>query len=276
MTSKHFYETVYSKFGVGSYGGDANDHIWARRIKDQKEATTDWLKKLGVRFSKDEVVLELGCGLAYLAEIHPGYVGLEFSKAAVERVRKCSRPGIQIRQGNMLNIPFENESVTAVFSWAAIEHVDRPEVVFEEIMRVLKPGGGAILAPAWHCRSWTVKKLEIRPYSDLKILDRAEKALIPIRKSLAWRVACEMPGRLFREAALLLGRHADLSYRKLHPMWELNHRYSHIADDDALASINMHSALCYFESRGWTLLSSNSTLARIACRSGPVVVKKPI
>jgi hypothetical protein len=121
-----------------------------------------------------------------------------------------------------------------------------------------------------------VKKLEIRPYYELSILEKVEKALIPIRGSLALRTIFQIPGRIYREGLLLLGVKVGLSYRTLSPDWELNRRYPHIADDDALASIDMHSAVCFFKSRGWLVLSHASALARISCRSGALVVKKPV
>jgi SAM-dependent methyltransferase len=272
---KQFYEAAYSDSGKGSYGGDSTDETWVCRINSQKQITTDWLRRLGVRFEADEPVLELGCGLAYLADVHPGYIGLEFSSTAVARVGG-STSKIRIQQGDMQNIPFEDESIAALFTWAAMEHVPNPGTALKEIMRVLKPGGGAIVAPAWHCRPWTVKKLEIRPYSELRIFEKMEKALIPIRGNLAWRTVCQIPGRLYREGLLLLGVKVGLSYRTLSPVWELNRRYPHIADDDALASIDMHSAICFFQSRGWLVLSHASALARVTCRSGALVVKKPL
>ncbi|MEN9635902.1 MAG: hypothetical protein RL077_4306 [Verrucomicrobiota bacterium] len=143
---KQFYEAAYSDSAKGSYGGDSTDETWVCRINSQKQITTDWLRRLGVRFQKDEPVLELGCGLAYLADVHPGYIGLEFSSAAVARVGGGTSK-IRIQQGDMQNIPFENESIAAVFTWAAMEHVPCPGSALNQIMRVLKPGGGQSLPP---------------------------------------------------------------------------------------------------------------------------------
>ena len=143
---KQFYEAAYSDSGKGSYGGDSTDETWVCRINSQKQITTDWLRRLGVRFEADEPVLELGCGLAYLADVHPGYIGLEFSSTAVARVGG-STSKIRIQQGDMQNIPFEDESIAALFTWAAMEHVPNPGTALKEIMRVLKPGGGQSLHP---------------------------------------------------------------------------------------------------------------------------------
>ncbi len=32
--------------------------------------------------------LEIGCGMAYLSDIHPGWCGAEYSRTAVQRVKK--------------------------------------------------------------------------------------------------------------------------------------------------------------------------------------------
>src|SRR5215813_10298570 len=96
------------------------------------------------------VVLELGCGKGPLRGIHPGHVGLEFSRAALASVPDGSR----LVNADMQLLPFRANSIGFVFSWAAIEHVPYPERVLEEVARVLKPGGVALLAPAWNCRPW--------------------------------------------------------------------------------------------------------------------------
>ncbi len=45
--------------------------------------------------------------------------------------------------GDVLNLPFENESIDAILGIHLLEHVEEPQRAVKEIYRVLKPGGYA-------------------------------------------------------------------------------------------------------------------------------------
>ncbi len=47
--------------------------------------------------------------------------------------------------GNILNLPFENNSFDTIISTEVLEHVERPWTMIKEIQRVLKKGGICIL-----------------------------------------------------------------------------------------------------------------------------------
>lgn len=95
-------------------------------------------------------LLELGPG--------PGYVGLELAKQLHPRtLTGCdiSPAMLQIAQknaatygiaaqyvlGSVLALPFENESFDGVFSNGSLHEWERPVKAFDEIYRVLRPGG---------------------------------------------------------------------------------------------------------------------------------------
>ncbi len=76
---------------------------------------------------KDEMILELGCGAGYamkLLLINPTVkqvVGLDLSKsilrsAKIRNIRNISKGIAKFVQGNVSNIPLENERFTKVFS----------------------------------------------------------------------------------------------------------------------------------------------------------------
>lgn len=125
----------------------------------------------------------------------------------------------------------------------------------------MKPGGIAVLSPAWNCRAWTVKKLQQRPFSELRFRDRVGKALIPIRENLIFRMFCALPLRMKREIMFLSRKRVSLEYRPLTPDFSLWDRYPHIADDDAFASIDAHAALTYFASRHGKVISHPTIVA---------------
>lgn len=95
-------------------------------------------------------LLELGPG--------PGYVGLELAKKLRPRTltgcdispamlqiaqNNAAAYGIAVQYvlGNVLALPFENESFDGVFSNGSLHEWERPVKAFDEIYRVLRPGG---------------------------------------------------------------------------------------------------------------------------------------
>jgi SAM-dependent methyltransferase len=230
------------------------------------EVTSQWIAACG-----DEgdlgLILELGCGKGPLRSVHPGYIGLEFSKTALMGVSR----GTRTVNGDMQRLPFRANSIGFIFSWAAIEHVPHPERVFEEISRVLRPGGVALLAPAWNCRPWAAKGLPARRYRELDWKSRLEKLTIPIRDSLVWRAVWAAPFRIAREIRALRNVPLPFTYRQLTPNLT-DYVYT---DCDAFTSMDPHAAILYFATRGWDVLSHPSCGARLLSRHEPVVVKKP-
>jgi SAM-dependent methyltransferase len=230
------------------------------------ELTSRWIRACETDGMLD-VVLELGCGKAPLQAIHAKYVGLEFSRLALASVPD----GVRIINGDMQVLPFKANSVGFIFSWAAIEHVPHPEQVFEEIARVLRPGGVALIAPAWNCRPWAAKGLPARQYRELGWRSRLEKLTIPIRDSLVWRAAWAAPFRFARELKALSNVPLPFKYRRLTP----NLTEYVYTDCDAFTSMDPHAAILYFATRGWDILSHPSRRARLLSRHEPIVVKKP-
>ena len=174
---------------------------WGRaELPEALRETAAWLARAAV---PDGPFLELGCGRGALAELSPRYAGVDLSLPALARGRGrrfCA---------DMERLPVSDESMAFLFSWAALEHVPHPERVLAEIERVLRPGGVALLAPAWHCRPWAAEGLEFRPYRALRPGQRVRKRLIPLRNALWWRAMFEMPRRLVREWRLRRGTGRD-------------------------------------------------------------------
>lgn len=244
-----------------------NDPVrWGRsEMPDQREQTLRWLAAMQLPVSAR--VLELGCGAGALSDVHDRYVGLDFSLRALQLFAP-PRPRLQ---GDMQCLPIASGSVDMVFTWAALEHVPRPDLALEEIVRVVRPGGFALLAPAWNVRPWAAKALPIRPYSGLSIPDRLRKASIPIRNSFVWRALASVPRRLLTELRLRLGGAVPFSYRRLTP----NMSAYVYTDSDAFSSMDPHTAIGYFLSRGWRIVSHPDFAKRIRVRHEALVVQKP-
>jgi SAM-dependent methyltransferase len=228
------------------------------------------------RIPDDATVVEVGCGLGHLHVCHPNWRGFEYSDQAVKLGKARYGEKHNLSEGDARALPLESDSVDFLASFDALEHIPDVEKAFAEICRIIKPGGVGFLMPAWNCRSWAVKKLGVRPYSELSLSEKIGKFLIPLRDNLYFRLLCGLPARLGREIRLLFGaKDIALEYRKLSPDFSLWTRYDHAADDDAFASIDAHAALAYFVSRGWKTPSHPTAWKRFSCRGEAILVQKP-
>ena len=103
------------------------------------------------RYSKDSVVLDLGCGPGNhsfeMAKYAKKVFGIDSSKRMLDYA-KSKYPGIHFIYADATDIPLENGSIDIVFSAGLFEYVKNKENLMREILRVLKPGGiSIILAP---------------------------------------------------------------------------------------------------------------------------------
>lgn len=93
-------------------------------------------------------ILDLGCGYEgeFLVSIEKN-ISLGFGvDLSVNRNLNPSLPKIKLIQGRVdEKLPFKNDSFDLVTALAIIEHVDNPEKMLKEVMRVLKPDGLALL-----------------------------------------------------------------------------------------------------------------------------------
>jgi ubiquinone/menaquinone biosynthesis C-methylase UbiE len=99
-------------------------------------------------------VLDVACG--------PGILSAAIAKAARDVVafdltpqmlkkaaQRCSEAGVDnvtFREGDAAALPFADAAFDAVVTRLSVHHFDRPSRVFEEIFRVLRPGGSFVIA----------------------------------------------------------------------------------------------------------------------------------
>ena len=100
----------------------------------------------------NEQVLDCGCGgganvAVFLRMVDEGHVtGLDYSTVSVEKARDVNRAAIEagrctIIQGNVLELPFENERFEVVTAFETIYFWKDLVRCFKEVHRVLKAGG---------------------------------------------------------------------------------------------------------------------------------------
>ena len=97
-------------------------------------------------------VLEIGCGLgtdgAQFAKAGADYTGVDLTDAAIELARKRFelfglKGDFQVADAE--NLGFPDESFDVVYSHGVLHHTPDIEAAVQEIYRVLKPGGRAIV-----------------------------------------------------------------------------------------------------------------------------------
>ncbi|GAB2612996.1 class I SAM-dependent methyltransferase [Belliella aquatica] len=118
-------------------------------------------------------LLEVGCGegrgVEVLLEKVESYLGLDKIEEVITSL-KAKFPNVAFQQAVIP--PFHNiasDTYDTVVSFQVIEHIEDDKLFLEEIYRVLKPGGKAIISTPnirhtlsrnpWHIREYTAKEL---------------------------------------------------------------------------------------------------------------------
>lgn len=96
-------------------------------------------------------VLDCGAGgtcppLAIFSEFGYKTYGIEISNSQIEQAKMFSEKysyNLNITKGDMRSLPFENESISYVYSYNSIFHMTKEDInkSISEIKRILKPGG---------------------------------------------------------------------------------------------------------------------------------------
>lgn len=92
------------------------------------------------------VLLDVGCGIGFIIDIAKKYfsriVGIDITEAMLEKVDTSSDScDIEVKVAEIENMPFDGNSYDVVTAYAVIHHLHELKPAFQEIHRVLKPGG---------------------------------------------------------------------------------------------------------------------------------------
>jgi SAM-dependent methyltransferase len=130
---------------------------YARQIFNElKHKALD--RELLNRFAADVAgrgeVCDLGCGpgqvARYLRDVGSTVFGLDLSRRMLEQARRLN-PDVQFREGNMMSLDLPDGTLAGIAAFYAIVNIPRELLpsVFQEMYRVLQPGG--LLLLAFHC-----------------------------------------------------------------------------------------------------------------------------
>lgn len=249
-----FYERQYR--GTDYAANDARE--------EETVALREFIELYGLG---DKPVLEIGCGRGAFQHLAKHWFGLDLAPLAGAFVQ---RPFVA---ATAEALPLRSESFSGVWTITVLEHVADPERALQEIARVVKQGGVAYLAPAWHCRAWAAQGYSVRPWSDLSWMGKLVRVSIPLRDALWFRAAYIIPTRLWRELLFLIGGRGPTHFR--YRALNANYETYWCADADASSSMDPHEMLLWFRSRGWQTPSHQTWLKRFLVRHGAIVVRKP-
>ncbi|MEE2034751.1 class I SAM-dependent methyltransferase [Rhodococcus sp. CC-R104] len=94
-------------------------------------------------------VLEAGAGEGYgadmIADVAEKVVGLDYDETAVAHIR-ARYPRVDMRLGNLAELPLDDESVQTVVNFQVIEHLWDQAQFLRECHRVLTPGGELLIS----------------------------------------------------------------------------------------------------------------------------------
>jgi ubiquinone/menaquinone biosynthesis C-methylase UbiE len=131
-----------------------------KELNSYKRAITTLLENYCRHFHTGDIiegadVLEIGCGgraagIYALASHNPNSIqGIDLSPKNLVNTRKICEEyrlkNVTVREGNALNLDYVDNSFDLVFSTGVIHHTPDPYKCFQEMTRVLRPGGHAFL-----------------------------------------------------------------------------------------------------------------------------------
>jgi ubiquinone/menaquinone biosynthesis C-methylase UbiE len=117
---------------------------------EKKPKDQEMLHRFSQEIGEGRPVWDLGCGSGqttrYLTDLGMKISGLDLSWSMLEQARRL-HPEIHFRQGDILELEFENDSVAGIVAFYAIVHFTQEQVriAFREVFRVLQPGGAFLL-----------------------------------------------------------------------------------------------------------------------------------
>lgn len=161
-------------------------------------------------------LLDAGCGRT--APLLSAYKGRASRLVGIELVNfTTSDPALELYQSSLESMPTEGNSIDVVMARSVMEHVQNPARVYQEVARVLRPGGHFIFLTAnfWDYASLIAMAVPNKWHAKIvaKTEGRAEKDVFPTCYKTNTKRAIE---RFSSEAGLSVSR---LDYLGQHPAY---------------------------------------------------------
>ena len=115
-------------------------------------------------------------------------VALEYSDSAAEIARSRS---IQVMRADARYLPVDSATCGLVTAFDVLEHIDEDYLAADEIARVLRPGGTALIAVPCDMALWSAHDDavgHVRRYSRSELASLVEKAGLTVERIWSWNV----------------------------------------------------------------------------------------
>ena len=241
------------------------------RFAHSESAEEHWLHPKLTAFIEEHDLgskrcLEVGTGYGQFQHLVPNYVGIDI---AFSSSKYMQAPFVN---ASAMRLPFRNDSFDCVWSNHVLEHVDEPELMLEEIWRVLRPGGFLFLTATWQCAPWLANGYPVRPFSDLNFKEKLIKLSVPIRGSVLFRSLKVFPRRMITSISQAVrGRPTKLRFGRLRPSYD--RRW--MPDSTAESSVEPFDVYMWYTSRGAQCLNYPSKASGFLIRTGHITFQKP-
>ena len=200
-----------SRETLNFYDRIADVHNLALKLNGYKDSVANFLESLHLDVGPETMVLDAGSGtgIVTLAFHQAGFrpkktIAFDLSrnslKLAMEQARKEKKvdaKNIEAVQGNVLALPFADESFDIVLSCGVLEYVDL-DAGLRELARVLKARGKLVLLPVKPSLVGSVLEIiynfKIHPLKDVRKISQRYFSIdgeheFPIAEPIAWSKA---------------------------------------------------------------------------------------
>ena len=182
----------YSLIPMQRYWQRARHHI-----------VTSWARGAGL-------TLDAGCGSSMIVQSLTNAIAMDYN---FSKTRFLHHLGIPAVRASAFALPFKDETFDCVVSSQVIEHIQRDQVLFDEMWRVLRPGGMLIIGtPDYATWQWrTIEPLYgmLMPwaYKDEHVTHYTREDLVSVMERM---------GFVHEETAYVARAELIMRYRKPH------------------------------------------------------------
>jgi len=134
-------------------------------------------------------ILDVGCGSSKIIQSLPAAVALDID---LKKLRYLKATNPFVLKGSLAALPFDDGRFSTVICSEVIEHISKDPRIFEELKRVLSPGGELIIGTPdyaslwWRIFEWGYSKVLPMAYAEQHISHYTGKELEGILQGLGF------------------------------------------------------------------------------------------